>query len=57
MYWVVVRSFAAALSGQLQGWGKLDRKATVGLPSTQEKHGFLDWLTRVRRGSSHTDAT
>jgi cellulose synthase/poly-beta-1,6-N-acetylglucosamine synthase-like glycosyltransferase len=29
MYWVVVRSFAAALSGRLVGWGKLDRKATV----------------------------
>jgi cellulose synthase/poly-beta-1,6-N-acetylglucosamine synthase-like glycosyltransferase len=32
MYWVVVRSFAAALSGRLVGWGKLDRKATVELP-------------------------
>ncbi|HEY2026711.1 MAG TPA: glycosyltransferase, partial [Gemmatimonadaceae bacterium] len=32
MYWVVVRSFAAALSGRLQGWGKLERKATVVLP-------------------------
>jgi cellulose synthase/poly-beta-1,6-N-acetylglucosamine synthase-like glycosyltransferase/peptidoglycan/xylan/chitin deacetylase (PgdA/CDA1 family)/spore germination protein YaaH len=36
MYWVVVRSFAAALSGQLQGWGKLERKATVLIP---EEHG------------------
>ena len=57
MYWVVVKSFAAALSGRLQGWGKLDRKATVELPSSHEKHGFLDWLTRTRRGSSHPDAT
>jgi cellulose synthase/poly-beta-1,6-N-acetylglucosamine synthase-like glycosyltransferase len=32
MYWVVVRSFAAALSGRLVGWGKLDRKATVEIP-------------------------
>jgi peptidoglycan-N-acetylglucosamine deacetylase len=32
MYWVVVRSFAAALRGELVGWGKLERKATVGLP-------------------------
>ncbi len=32
MYWVVVRSFAAALSGRLVGWGKLDRKATVEVP-------------------------
>ena len=32
MYWVVVRSFAAALSGRLVGWGKLERKATVDLP-------------------------
>jgi len=35
MYWVVVRSFAAALSGRLQGWGKLERKATVSLPSSK----------------------
>ncbi|MEO8562630.1 MAG: glycosyltransferase [bacterium] len=33
MYWVVVRSFAAALSGRLQGWDKLERKATVSIPS------------------------
>ena len=32
MYWVVVRSFAAALSGRLVGWGTLERKATVELP-------------------------
>ncbi|MDB4887048.1 MAG: glycosyl transferase [Gemmatimonadetes bacterium] len=32
MYWVVVRSFGAALSGRLVGWGKLDRKATVEIP-------------------------
>ena len=32
MYWVVVRSFAAAFSGRLVGWGKLDRKATVAAP-------------------------
>jgi peptidoglycan-N-acetylglucosamine deacetylase len=31
-YWVVVRSFGAALSGRLVGWGKLDRKATVEVP-------------------------
>ena len=30
MYWVVLRSFLAALRGRLVGWGKLDRKATVG---------------------------
>jgi peptidoglycan-N-acetylglucosamine deacetylase len=30
MYWVVMRSFVAALRGRLVGWGKLDRKATVG---------------------------
>ena len=29
MYWVVVRSFVAAFRGQLVGWGKLERKATV----------------------------
>lgn len=29
MYWVVVRSFAAAFRGHVVGWGKLDRKATV----------------------------
>ena len=30
MYWVVLRSMVAALRGGLVGWGKLDRKATVG---------------------------
>ena len=30
MYWVVLRSCMAALRGRLVGWGKLDRKATVG---------------------------
>ena len=33
MYWVVVRSFAAALRGHIVGWGKLERKATVELPA------------------------
>ncbi|HEX6535290.1 MAG TPA: glycosyltransferase [Gemmatimonadaceae bacterium] len=31
MYWVVVRSFVAALRGRVVGWGKLERKATVEL--------------------------
>ncbi len=31
MYWVVLRSCVAALRGRLVGWGKLDRKATVGV--------------------------
>jgi cellulose synthase/poly-beta-1,6-N-acetylglucosamine synthase-like glycosyltransferase/peptidoglycan/xylan/chitin deacetylase (PgdA/CDA1 family)/spore germination protein YaaH len=48
MYWVVVRSFAAALSGQLQGWGKLERKATVVLPDERASAWvgfgrFLPW--------------
>jgi len=29
MYWVMLRSFAAAARGALVGWGKLERKATV----------------------------
>jgi hypothetical protein len=33
MYWVVVRSFAAALRGRVVGWGKLERKATVTAPA------------------------
>lgn len=33
MYWVVVRSFAAALRGRIVGWGKLERKATVEVPA------------------------
>jgi cellulose synthase/poly-beta-1,6-N-acetylglucosamine synthase-like glycosyltransferase/peptidoglycan/xylan/chitin deacetylase (PgdA/CDA1 family)/spore germination protein YaaH len=49
MYWVVVRSFAAALSGRLVGWGKLDRKATVEIPAQPESHSFLEWLAGVRR--------
>ena len=35
MYWVVVRSFGAAISGRVVGWGKLERKATVELPSRE----------------------
>ena len=38
MYWVVLRSFAAALRGRMQGWGKLERKATVSLP--ENRRGF-----------------
>jgi cellulose synthase/poly-beta-1,6-N-acetylglucosamine synthase-like glycosyltransferase/peptidoglycan/xylan/chitin deacetylase (PgdA/CDA1 family)/spore germination protein YaaH len=49
MYWVVVRSFVAALRGRVVGWGKLDRKATVELPSAQDTQGFLRWLAGVRR--------
>ncbi len=33
MYWVVVRSFVAALRGRIVGWGKLERKATVSVPT------------------------
>ncbi|MEP6617907.1 MAG: glycosyltransferase [bacterium] len=57
MYWVVVRSFAAALSGRLVGWGKLDRKATVALPAHGENPAFLRWLTSVRRKRVGTDGT
>jgi peptidoglycan-N-acetylglucosamine deacetylase len=32
MYWVVVRSFKAAIQGRVVGWGKLERKATAQLP-------------------------
>lgn len=32
MYWVVVRSFLAAVRGRLVGWGVLERKATVVIP-------------------------
>jgi hypothetical protein len=49
MYWVVVRSFIAALRGRVVGWGKLDRKATVELPSAHDARGFLQWLAGMRR--------
>jgi cellulose synthase/poly-beta-1,6-N-acetylglucosamine synthase-like glycosyltransferase/peptidoglycan/xylan/chitin deacetylase (PgdA/CDA1 family)/spore germination protein YaaH len=52
MYWVVVQSFTAALSGRLVGWGKLDRKATVGLAKSPGRRGLMHWL----RGSPHIDA-
>ena len=55
MYWVVVRSFAAALSGRLVGWGKLDRKATVEIPTEPAGRTFLEWLAGVRRRPSHSD--
>ena len=33
MYFVVVKSFAAAMRGGMVGWGKLERKATVARPA------------------------
>jgi hypothetical protein len=33
MYWVVLRSFVAAVRGHVVGWGKLDRTATVRRPA------------------------
>ncbi len=33
MYWVVVRSFVAAVRGHVVGWGKLERTATVVRPA------------------------
>jgi cellulose synthase/poly-beta-1,6-N-acetylglucosamine synthase-like glycosyltransferase/peptidoglycan/xylan/chitin deacetylase (PgdA/CDA1 family)/spore germination protein YaaH len=56
MYWVVVQSFAAALSGRLVGWGKLDRKATVGLATSKDKRGLMHWLGEFGRRSPRTDA-
>jgi hypothetical protein len=53
---VVVRSFAAALSGRLVGWGKLERKATVEIPAAPESHSFLEWLAGMRRRLLHGDA-
>jgi hypothetical protein len=35
MYWVVVKSFAAAIRGRVVGWGKLERKATVELEAVE----------------------
>jgi len=34
MYWVVVKSIAAALRGHVVGWGKLERKGMNLLPTT-----------------------
>ncbi len=40
MYWVVVRSFVAAVRGRVVGWGSLERKATVELaPALRRAHG------------------
>jgi hypothetical protein len=33
MYWVVLRSFLAAVRGHIVGWGKLERKASVEVPA------------------------
>jgi len=38
MYWVVVKSFAAAIRGRVVGWGKLERKATVELETIEAGH-------------------
>ncbi|MEO7454837.1 MAG: glycosyltransferase [Gemmatimonadaceae bacterium] len=53
MYWVVVRSFAAALSGRLVGWGKLDRRATVAVPAARDPHSFRVWLDGLRQRLLH----
>jgi len=45
MYWVVVRSFVAALRGRVVGWGKLERKATV----TREEEAALREARAVAR--------
>ncbi len=34
MYAVIYKAFASAIGGMRQGWGKIDRKATVSLPSS-----------------------
>ncbi|MEO7104388.1 MAG: bifunctional polysaccharide deacetylase/glycosyltransferase family 2 protein, partial [Gemmatimonadaceae bacterium] len=34
MYWVVIKSIAAALRGHVVGWGKLERKGMTLLPTT-----------------------
>lgn len=43
MYWVVLRSMIAALRGGLVGWGKLDRKATVGAPGRERRRRQRHW--------------
>jgi cellulose synthase/poly-beta-1,6-N-acetylglucosamine synthase-like glycosyltransferase len=37
MYWVVVRSFLAAVRGHVVGWGKLERKGTVEMASAKAR--------------------
>ncbi len=37
MYAVIYKAFASALGGMRQGWGKIDRKATVHLPEGKKK--------------------
>ncbi len=46
MYWVVVRSFAAALRGRVVGWGKLDRTGAVTVPGGAG--GARRWWQRPR---------
>jgi hypothetical protein len=36
MYWVVVKSIAAALRGHVVGWGKLERKGMTLLPTSAQ---------------------
>jgi cellulose synthase/poly-beta-1,6-N-acetylglucosamine synthase-like glycosyltransferase/peptidoglycan/xylan/chitin deacetylase (PgdA/CDA1 family) len=38
MYWVVVKSIAAALRGHVVGWGKLERKGMTLLPTTAQPY-------------------
>jgi cellulose synthase/poly-beta-1,6-N-acetylglucosamine synthase-like glycosyltransferase len=39
MYWVVIKSMAAAMRGHVVGWGKLERKGMNLLPTTAHPHG------------------
>ena len=50
MYWVVVRSFAAALRGRVVGWGKLDRTGGVTVPGAGDAGGrwWRWWRPRAR---------
>ncbi len=50
MYWVVVRSFAAALRGRVVGWGKLDRTGTVTVPGAggDGRRWWQWWRSRPR---------
>jgi cellulose synthase/poly-beta-1,6-N-acetylglucosamine synthase-like glycosyltransferase/peptidoglycan/xylan/chitin deacetylase (PgdA/CDA1 family)/spore germination protein YaaH len=37
MYWVVAKAFVAAIRGHVVGWGKLERKGTVGVPASADQ--------------------
>lgn len=47
MYWVVIKSVAAAMRGHVVGWGKLERKGMTLLPTTAQQGRLVRMYGRL----------